>query len=156
MIYSKGKVCISDLFGRENMYLSLKDSESENIYLPLNSGVKAYDRNRPKALGCKSILVNPTNEDLRLIATRNPYLVAIHDFLIEYVVGINLSYVFDDENETEQRDIAFISLYDKVQKFMSDETEQPSQDYTIREMQMLFLCDFPCIDLLVAYPFKFN
>ena len=71
-------------------------------------------------------------------------------------MGINLSYVFDDENETEQRDIAFISLYDKVQKFMSAETEQPSQDYTIREMQMLFLCDFPCIDLLVAYPFKFN
>ena len=150
MSYSKGKVCIWDSFGRENMYLSAEDSEANNIYLPLNSGINT------EVVGNKNIIVNPTDDDLRDIATRNPYLVAIHDFLIEYVVGENLSYVFDDENETEQRDIPFISLYNKVQKFMSAETEQPSQNYTIREMQMLFLCDFPCIDLLVVYPFKFN
>ena len=150
MSYSKGKVCIWDSFGRENMYLSAEDSEANNIYLPLNSGINT------EVVGNKNIIVNPTDDDLRDIATRNPYLVAIHDFLIEYVVVENLSYVFDDENETEQRDIPFISLYNKVQKFMSAETEQPSQNYTIREMQMLFLCDFPCIDLLVVYPFKFN
>ena len=150
MSYSKGKVCIWDSFGRENMYLSAEDSEANNIYLPLNSGINT------EVVGNKNIIVNPTDDALRDIATRNPYLVAIHDFLIEYVVGENLSYVFDDENETEQRDIPFISLYNKVQKFMSAETEQPSQNYTIREMQMLFLCDFPCIDLLVVYPFKFN
>ena len=150
MSYSKGKVCIWDSFGRENMYLSAEDSEANNIYLPLNSGINT------EVVGNKNIIVNPTDDDLRDIATRNPYLVAIHDFLIEYVVGENLSYVFDDENETEQRDIPFISLYNKVQKFMSAETEQPSQNFTIREMQMLFLCDFPCIDLLVVYPFKFN
>ena len=150
MSYSKGKVCIWDSFGRENMYLSAEDSEANNIYLPLNSGINT------EVVGNKNIIVNPTDDDLRDIATRNPYLVAIHDFLIEYVVGENLSYVFDDENETEQRDIPFISLYNKVQKFMSAETEQPSQNYTIREMQMLFLCDFPCIDLLVVYPFEFN
>ena len=150
MSYSKGKVCIWDSFGRENMYLSAEDSEANNIYLPLNSGINT------EVVGNKNIIVNPTDDDLRDIATRNPYLVAIHDFLIEYVVGENLSYVFDDENETEQRDFPFISLYNKVQKFMSAETEQPSQNYTIREMQMLFLCDFPCIDLLVVYPFKFN
>ena len=150
MSYSKGKVCIWDSFGRENMYLSAEDSEANNIYLPLNSGINT------EVVGNKNIIVNPTDDDLRDIATRNPYLVAIHDFLIEYVVGENLSYVFDDENETEQRDIPFISLYNKVQKFMSAETEQPRQNYTIREMQMLFLCDFPCIDLLVVYPFKFN
>ena len=150
MSYSKGKVCIWDSFGRENMYLSAEDSEANNIYLPLNSGINT------EVVGNKNIIVNPTDDDLRDIATRNPYLVAIHDFLIEYVVGENLSYVLDDENEPEERDIPFISLYNKVQKFMSAETEQPSQNYTIREMQMLFLCDFPCIDLLVVYPFKFN
>ena len=150
MSYSKGKVCIWDSFGRENMYLSAEDSEANNIYLPLNSGINT------EVVGNKNIIVNPTDDDLRDIATRNPYLVAIHDFLIEYVVGENLSYVFDDDHETEQIDIPFISLYNKVQKFMSAETEQPSQNYTIREMQMLFLCDFPCIDLLVVYPFKFN
>ncbi len=91
-------------------------NQKKSIYFR-DSDFEEYDRNRAKSITFKSIL---SIQLMRLrFGNTNPYLVAIHDFLIEYVVGENLSYVFDDENETEQRDIAFISLYDKVQKYLT-------------------------------------
>ena len=153
MSYSNGKVCISDLFGQGDMYLSLKYSKSENLYLPLSLDINT----KPLLVDNKSILVNPTDKELDTIARQYSYLVATHNFLIEYVVGKNLSYVFDDENETEQRDIPFISLYEEVKEFLSAEAEDNrTQDLVLGEMQMLLLCDFPCIDLLVTYPFRID
>lgn len=48
---------------------------------------------------------------------------------------------------------------EKVQEYLTSEIEENGKynnNSMLRELELVVLCDLVCIDLLVAYPFKFN
>ena len=143
-----GQVQIWDKQTRNTIYLSSNNIGSKKLSIDLDD---------PEFDGI--VLTEPTYYEKSQIAQNNGYLVSIHDFIIEYVVGDNLSDVFDDDNLWYQREIPFSELKKKVQEYLTSEIEENGKynnSSLLRELELVVLCDLVCIDLLVAYPFKFN